>query len=176
MRLVDVLGVHVEVTSGSLLVLLREHEVPHRVLPLLVGEPEAAAIALAMGDEAPPRPLTHDLLATLVQTLDAHVDHVEVTELRDGAFVAELAVSGPSGERRLDSRPSDAIALAMRVDAPLFVSEAVLDEAGTLLPAEDEAGDEDEIDEEVDRFRAFLDQLDPEEFGDGGTSGGPPAR
>jgi bifunctional DNase/RNase len=160
MKLVDVLGVHVEVASGSLLVLLREHDAPHRVLPVAIGVNEANAIATAMAGETPPRPLTHDLLATLVETLEATVEHIEVTELRDGTFLAELSVQGPNGHRRLDSRTSDAIALAMRVDAPLFVDDAVLDEAGTVLPSEtDEA-----IDEEVDRFRSFLDELDPSQF------------
>jgi uncharacterized protein len=160
MKLVDVLGLHVEVTSGSLLLLLREQDEPHRVLPMVIGEAEALAIALALDHETPPRPLSHDLMASLVESLDAHVGHAEVTELRDGAFVAELTVSGPHGERRIDSRPSDAIALAMRVDAPLFVSEAVLDEAGAVLPSEDEEA----IDEEIDRFRNFLDDLKPADF------------
>ncbi|MGH9210564.1 MAG: bifunctional nuclease family protein [Acidimicrobiales bacterium] len=182
MKLVDVLGLHVETTNGSLLLLLREHEEPHRVLPIVIGETEALAIALAIDGQAPPRPLTHDLMVSLVESLDARVGHAEVTELRDGAFVAELAVTGPQGERRIDSRPSDAIALAMRVDAPLFVSDDVLEQAGAVLPDEDseqpddvlgdDAPDDEVIDEEVGRFRAFLDDLDPADFTppDEGTS------
>ena len=81
-----------------------------------------------------------------------------MTELRDGTFFAELTVSGPIGERRVDSRPSDAIALAVRVDAPLYVAGAVLDEAGAVLA---ETRDEEAIDEEVARFRSALDAFDP---------------
>ena len=155
---VDVVGVSLEAGSGAPVVLLREHDVPRRVLPIFVGPTEATAIALALSDRLPPRPLTHDLLAMLIETLDARVERVEVTELRDATFFAELAVSGPTGERRLDSRPSDAIALAVRVHAPLFVSGVVLDQAGATLA---ERLDEESIDEAVAQFRSALDTLDP---------------
>jgi bifunctional DNase/RNase len=158
MKLVEVVGLHIETTSGTPLVLLREHDEPHRVLPIFVGDPEAASIALALSGESAPRPLTHDVMAALMTSVDAHVDAVEVTELRDGAFVAELAITGPSGGTRLDTRPSDAIALALRLGAPLFVSDAVLDEAGTVLTEEP---DEEAIEEEVAEFRSLLDELDP---------------
>jgi uncharacterized protein len=164
-RSVDVVGLDLEATTRSAVVLLREQDAPHRVLPIFVGGREALAIALALNGESPPRPLTHDLLAALIESVDAHLEHVEVTELQAGTFLAELALQAPGGGRSLDSRPSDAIALALRVHAPLFVSEAVLDEAGALLPVATEA---DEIDENVDRFRAFLDQVDPAEFDAGG--------
>ena len=177
MRPVDVLGLNVEAANGGPLVLLREHDAPHRVLPISIGAPEAIAIGLALDHEVPPRPLTHDLLATFVRDLDARVDHVEVTELRNGTFHAELTVEGPTGQRRLDSRPSDAIALALRVDAPVFVSEDVLDEAGAILAvvtdddtveveidadaSTDVEVDEEAIEAEVARFRTLLDDLDP---------------
>ncbi len=154
---VELIGLAVEAGSDAPVVLLRERDEPHRVLPIFIGPVEATAIALALGDETPPRPLTHDLLATLVDTAQARVERVEVTELRDGTFLADLAVSGPAGERRVDSRPSDAIALAVRVDAPLYVAGAVLDEAGTVLA---ETLDEEAIDEEVARFRSLLQTLD----------------
>ncbi|HET6953732.1 MAG TPA: bifunctional nuclease family protein [Acidimicrobiales bacterium] len=160
MKHVDLIGLHLEASSGTPLILLREQDAPHRVLPIVVGGTEAAAIALALGDEPPRRPVTHDLMAALVESLGAHVDRVEVTELRDGAFHAELAMDGPTGAHRLDSRPSDAIALAVRVDAPLFVSEAVLDEAGAVLTEE---LDEESIEEEVARFRSFLDEVETAE-------------
>jgi hypothetical protein len=96
-------------------------------------------------------------MVTLVETAQARVERVEVAELPDGTFFAELAVSGPAGERRVDSRPSDAIALAVRVDAPLFVAGAVLDEAGAVLA---EAPDEEAIDDEAARFRAPLEAFD----------------
>jgi bifunctional DNase/RNase len=170
-RPVDVLGLNMEAGSGTPLVLLREQQAPYRVLPIFIGGREAVAIALALSGQSPPRPLTHDLLAALVESLDAHVDHVEVTEVREGAFVAELAVDGPHGSVSLDSRPSDAIALALRLDAPLFASDAVLDQAGALVTTDT---DEGVIDDEVDQFRAFLDEVDPAEFGKGAGPDEPP--
>jgi bifunctional DNase/RNase len=132
-KLVDLVGLHIESTSGAPLVLLREHEAPFRVVPIFVGAPEAVAIAAGMNGEVPGRPMTHDVMAGLIETLDAHVVAVEVTGLRNGAFLAELAVDGPHGARRVDSRPSDAIALAVRTGAPLFVADAVLEAAGSLI-------------------------------------------
>jgi len=171
-KLVDLIGLHVEATSGAPLVLLREHDAPHRVLPIFVGSAEAASIAVALSREVPPRPLTHDVMAALVESLDARVEAVEVTDLRDGAFLAELAVNGPHGARRLDSRPSDAIALAVRLGTPLFVSDAVLDEAGTVLT---EAPDEEAIDEAVAEFRSALEDLDSYDF-DGEAIAASPAQ
>lgn len=167
MKHVDLFGLTVEPGSGAPLVLLREHDEPHRVLPIFVGGPEAAAIALALGDERPPRPLTHDLLAEMVATLDVEVERVEVTALRDGTFFAELAVRGPTGSRRVDSRPSDAIALAVRLDAPLYASPEVLDEAGAILTY---SPDEATIEQEVEQFRSTLEGIDPADFADGRPS------
>ena len=161
MKPLDVLGINMDAQSDTPVVLLREHTAPHRVLPIFIGEPEAVAIAMALSGQAPRRPLTHDLLADLLENLDAHVDHIEVTEVRNGAFRAELTLRSRHGGIVLDSRPSDAIALALRVDAPVFASDAVLDEAGALLAVE---ADEDAIDEAIDEFRAFLDEVDPTDF------------
>jgi hypothetical protein len=171
---VELVALTLEAKSHAPLVLLREQDAPRRVLPIFVGPVEATAIALALGDESPPRPLTHDLMVMLVETAQARIERVAVTELRDGTFFAELAVSGPAGERRIDSRPSDAIALAVRVDAPLYVAGAVLDEAGAVwAEAIDEAAiDEAAIDEEVARFRSALDAVDPAQLrpDDGGEA------
>jgi bifunctional DNase/RNase len=141
-KLVDLVGLHIESTSGAPLVLLREHDAPFRVVPIFVGAPEAVAIAAGLKGDMPGRPMTHDVMAGLIATLDAHVVAVEVTGLRNGAFLAELAVDGPHGARRVDSRPSDAIALAVRTGAPLFVDDAVLEAAGTMIV---EAGDEESV-------------------------------
>lgn len=172
MKPVDVLGLNLEAGNGKPVVLLREQDEPHRVLPIFIGGYEAVAIALGLSDESPPRPFTHDLLAALIESLDAHVDHVEMTEVREGTFVAQLALWGPHGGVNLDSRASDAIALALRVHAPLFASEAVLDEAGAYVVVEpgDHAVDEDD----VDRFRDFLDQVDPSDFESPEGPGTPP--
>src|SRR6056297_1519679 len=163
---VELIGIQVDPTSGAAALVLREHDAPNRLLPIVVGQADASSIAIAASGARLPHPLAHDLMASLVDALDGHLDAVEVTELHDGAFLANLTVSGPAGESRIDTRPSDAIALAVRLQAPLFVSEAVPDEAGAL-PIEhetDQAALEMAIEAEVDEFRAFLDELDPADF------------
>ena len=158
MRLVEIAGCMSKRPPGPRSCCSGTQDAPHRVLPIFVGRAEATSIALALNGEAPPRPLAHDVMAALVESVDAHVDAVSVTHVRDGAFLAELAISGPGGELRLDTRPSDAIALAVRLGTPLFVSDEVLEEAGTVLT---EVPDEETIDEEVAEFRTLLDALDP---------------
>ncbi len=169
MHLVDILGIHLESTTGAPVVLLQEHDAPHRYLPVFLGDTEAAAIAFAVSGQAPARPLTHDLMAQLVDQLGAHVDAVEITDLREGTFIARLTLTGPTGHLALDTRPSDAIALAVRVDAPVYVDDEVLAAAGTL-PHTDDTDEADasplleltgeQIEHELDRFRAELDALD----------------
>ena len=168
---VELVGIQVDPVSGAAALVLREHDAPNRLLPIVVGQADASSIALAANGTRLPRPMTHDLMASVVDALDGRLDAVEVTELHDGAFLANLTLSGPAGEQRIDTRPSDAIALAVRLHAPLFVAEAVLDEAGALPPAEslddtvaDTVAVEAAIDAEVDQFRAFLDELDPTDF------------
>ena len=166
---VDLIGIQLDPLSGAAALVLREHDAPNRLLPIVVGHADASSIAIAASGSMPPRPLTHDLMASLVDALDGHLDAVEVTELHDGAFIANLTLSSPAGERRVDTRPSDAIALAVRLQAPMFVSEAVLDEAGALpidepVSEADQLAIETAIDAEVDQFRAFLDELDPTDF------------
>lgn len=184
MQLVDLIGIQLDPVAGVSVLVLREQDEPNRVLHIVVGGAEAASIAMAAQGVRPPRPMTHDLMATLVGSLDGHLDAVEVTELRDGAFVAALAVSGPAGSHRVDTRASDAIALAVRLHAPLLVSDEVLDEAGVVPePVEPEQLgveplDPEQIDAEVDAFRALLDELVPDDFapgrtGESGESGEP---
>jgi hypothetical protein len=108
-------------------------------------------------------------MATLIESFDGHLDAVEVTDLQEGSFLASLAISGPLGEHRFDTRPSDGIALAVRLHAPLYVSEHVLDEAATLPTVE---LDEVAIDAEVDQFRSFLAELEPGDFDDQNTPTG----
>ncbi len=160
---VELVGIQVDPISGSAALVLREHDAPNRLLPIVIGQADASSIAIAASGTRLPRPMTHDLMASMVDALDGHLDAVEVTELVDGAFLANLTLSGPGGQRRIDTRPSDAIALAVRLQAPLFVSEAVLDEAGAL-PMADEPFDDLAIDAEVDQFRAFLAELEPTDF------------
>jgi bifunctional DNase/RNase len=135
-------------------------EMPGRVLPVWIGAQEATSILVAVQGVTPPRPLAHDLMTRLLDALDGAVDRVEVTRIDDGTFYAEVTVTTPRGTRVIDARPSDAIALAARTDAPVWVADAVLLEAGI-----DDLDDDDPEDEEkVDEFRRFLDDIAPEDF------------
>lgn len=179
MRRVDITGIALEAHTGAPLVVLRERDEPHRLLPIFIGPPEASAIAIAASGQTPPVPLVHDVMAALVASLDGKVEAVEVNDLQEGTFFATISLTGPSGVRRVGSRPSDALALAARTGAPVYVSEGVLDEAGALPNPEepDDVGEMDDralehvldpaaIDAEVDSFRSFLDELDPSDFVD----------
>lgn len=161
MRAVDLLGLHLESTTGAPVVLLREHDEPHRVIPIFIGAPEATAIALAVSGEEAPRPLTHDLMAVVFGALGGTLEAVEVTELREGTFHALLRIDGVEGPIALDSRPSDGIALALRLDAPILVAEAVLEEAGTVIAEPDDPA---AIEGAVAEFRSFLAEVEPEDF------------
>lgn len=177
MKRVELAGLAVEENAGAPIVVLREHDEPHRLLPILIGGPEAAAIAMAAAGQQPVRPMSHDLMADLVRDLGGRLDAVEVTDLSEGTYAARLTVNSPTGEHWIDARPSDAIALALRLDAPVFVSDEVLDRAGELPVDEfDEASaapvievDGAALDEAIEEFRAFLDDVDASQFeqGDG---------
>ena len=154
----SLIGVRVEVPTNQPIVLLREEE-GTRFLPIFIGSPEATAIVYALQGLATPRPLTHDLFSDTLTQLDAHVTRVCVTELRDNTFFATITIQQDGGEIEVDSRPSDAIALAVRAEAPIFADDRVLEESA--IEFEGEEVNEEEI---VDEFRKFLDQVTPEEF------------
>nr|WP_153427065.1 bifunctional nuclease family protein [Streptomyces alkaliphilus] len=137
------------------IVLLREVG-GDRYLPIWIGPGEATAIAFAQQGMTPPRPLTHDLLKDVVEAFGEELASVRITDLRDGVFYAELVFA--SGVE-VSARPSDAIALALRVGSPIYGSDGVLDDAGIIIA--------DEQEDEVERFREFLDQISPEDFGTG---------
>ena len=153
----DVVGVRVEMPSNNPIVLLRER-VSGRYLPIWVGAVEATAIAYAQQGIVPPRPLTHDLLRDILEAMGVALTEVRITSLQEGVFYALLIFSNGV---EVSARPSDAIALALRVDAPIRGADEVLDEAGIDLPDDDEPPDEDQ----VEKFREFLDQVSPEDFG-----------
>lgn len=165
---VELMGLQVEPNTGAPIVLLRETAEPHRVLPVFIGTPEAIAIAVGIEGKTASRPLTHDLLIDVLEGADTRLERVDVTELVDGAFHAELRLHGPGGIRRVSSRTSDAIALAVRLGAPMFASEAVLDEAGLELVEVEETTDPPmsagEIEAAVEEFTSFLDEIDPADF------------
>jgi bifunctional DNase/RNase len=159
----ELLGVRVELPANTPVVMLREQDAARpRVLPILIGGPEASAIHSAMEGIVPPRPLTHDLAVTVIQSLGATLEKVVITEVREHTFYAQLHLRTASGELVVSSRPSDAIALAVRATAPIFAEETLLDEAAIEVPDDDEEeGDEEAI---LDEFRDFLDDVNPEDF------------
>ncbi|MDR6905163.1 bifunctional DNase/RNase [Agromyces sp. 3263] len=161
---VRVLGVALDAARQHIVLLkpLLEEPGEGRVLPIWVGAQEATSILIAVQGEQAPRPLSHDLITTLFGTLGARVDRVDVTRIDDGTFYAELSLTTPTGSQVLDSRPSDAIALAVRVHAPIWVADEVLDEAG--IPAEMVDFDQDDEEEKLDEFKRFLEDVDPEDF------------
>ena len=154
----SLIGVRVEVPSNQPIVLLRE-EGGTRFLPIFIGSPEATAIVYALQGMETPRPMTHDLFKTVLDDLSAKLDRVEITALQDGTFFAEIEIARNGERSRISSRPSDAIALAVRFGAevPIYADEAVLDEAGVLFEA-------DEEEQEVEQFKQFLDNVTPEDF------------
>lgn len=153
----EVVGVRVEMPSNNPIVLLRE-PVSGRYLPIWVGAVEATAIAYAQQGVVPPRPLTHDLMRDILGALGVTVSEVRITALEDGVFYAVIAFSNGT---EVSARPSDAIALALRVEAPIRGATEVMDAAGIDIPDEEPAADEDQ----VEKFREFLDQVSPEDFG-----------
>ncbi|GAA4369508.1 bifunctional nuclease family protein [Agromyces bauzanensis] len=160
---VRVLGVALD-ASGQHIILLKplgEEASAGRVLPIWIGSQEATSILIAIQGEQAPRPLTHDLMKTLLDTVGARVERIEVTRIEDGTFYGEITLTTPSGPVVLDARPSDSVALAARTEAPLFVADAVLEEAG--IPAEMVEPHTDE-EEALDEFKKFLEDVDPEDF------------
>jgi bifunctional DNase/RNase len=151
----ELTGVRVELPSNQPIVLLRERQ-GERYLPIWIGAAEAAAIALSLQGVVTPRPMTHDLLKTILEDLSVDVRRIIVTELRESTFFATIELTRQGEDLMVSSRPSDAIALAVRMSVPIFASEDVLEEASILIP-----GDEDE---EVEKFREFLDNVSPEDF------------
>lgn len=152
MREVDVIGVRVEMPSNQPIVLLRE-AAGDRYLPIWIGAVEATAIAFAQQGVVPPRPLTHDLMKDVLDATGNSLSEVQITDVRDGVFYASLVLG--SGVE-VSARPSDSIALALRTGSRIVCAESVLQEAGLSVP--------DEQEDEVEKFREFLDHVTPEDF------------
>lgn len=155
----SLVGVRVEVPTNQPIVLLREDE-GQRYLPIFIGPPEATAIVYALQGMETPRPMTHDLFKTVLDDMAVRLEQVVITELHDGTFYAEIELAGDGKAYRISSRPSDAIALAVRYEnpVPIYADEAVLEEAGVLFE------NEDEDEEQIEQFREFLDNVHPEDF------------
>jgi bifunctional DNase/RNase len=153
----ELIGVRIELPSNVPILLLREGE-GARYLPIWIGPNEATAIALALQEVVPQRPMTHDLLKLLVEGLGAEVARVDVTKLVDGTFFADLVLLRDGEQVSISARPSDAIALAARTGAAIFADRGLLDEAGVEI-------EEDGQEEEIEKFREFLEEITPEDFG-----------
>ncbi len=156
-------GVSFDLVGKQPIVLLKTAE-GNKFLPIWIGHPEAAAILMKLQSQAPPRPMTHDLFSDVLDQLGAQVVRITVTELRENTFYAQITLQQDGGEIEIDSRPSDAIALAIRAEAPIFAADRVIEESA--IEFEGEEIDQDRLDEEVAKFRNFLDEVTPEDFAD----------
>jgi uncharacterized protein len=167
MREMTLYGVSFEPIGKQPIVLLKTAD-DDRFLPIWIGHPEAAAILMRLQGAVPPRPMTHDLLADVVSELQGEIVRVTVTELRENTFHARITIVQDGREVEIDSRPSDAIALAVRCDAQIFAADDVIEESSIEFQ-----GDEDEqnfmsasslSDITPEEFRRFLENVTPEEF------------
>jgi bifunctional DNase/RNase len=161
----NLVGVRVELPGNQPIVLLKEQE-GERYLPIWIGTSEATAIAFALQGVVTARPMTHDLLKNILEELGVRIDRILITELRDGTFFATIEMARNGSSFEISSRPSDAIALAVRLGVPIFAHEDVLGEASIVI-REDE-----EQEEEVERFREFLENVRPEDFDEGTAAPG----
>jgi bifunctional DNase/RNase len=172
MREMTVFGVSFDIVGKQPIVLLKTQD-ENKFLPIWIGHPEAAAILMKLQGSASPRPMTHDLLTSILDQLEAEIARITVTELRENTFYAQITIVQNGHEIEIDSRPSDAIALAVRADAQIFASEEVIEESGI----EFEGGEEEAqsqiarvselADLDPEEFRRFLDEVTPEQFAEG---------
>ena len=154
-------GVSFDLVGKQPIVLLKTAD-GNKFLPIWIGHPEAAAILMKLQSQAPPRPMTHDLLNDMLEQLGAQVLRITVTELRENTFYAQITVQQDGTEIEVDSRPSDAIALAIRSEAPIFAADRVIEESAIEFEGEDV--DQETLDAEVAKFKRFLDEVTPEDF------------
>jgi bifunctional DNase/RNase len=153
----ELVGIELERPPNIPCLLLKETTGEGRVLPIFIGGPEATAIAFALEEVETPRPMTHDLMKDLLDELGATVERVTVTELRDATFFAEIVLSNAGTVHSVSARPSDAVALAIRAGAPVYAEEGVLEEAARA-PID---GMSDDV---VEQFKAFIDNVSPDDF------------
>lgn len=154
----ELVAVRIELPGNTPVVLLRELAGERRILPIFIGQPEATAIAFAIDGVVTPRPMTHDLMKNLLDEIGASVERVVVTDLSEGTFFAEIHLTLGETHHEVSSRPSDAIALALRVGCPIFAEDAVLAEAGLVEETEEES------EEVVEKFREFIESVNPDDF------------
>jgi bifunctional DNase/RNase len=164
MQEMHIYGVSFDLVGKQPIVLLKTAE-GNKFLPIWIGHPEAAAILMKLQSASTPRPMTHDLVTEMLDQLGAQVTRITVTELRENTFYAQITVQQDGSEVEIDSRPSDAIALAIRADAPIFAADDVIEESAIEFEG-DEINQED-LEREVSKFKQFLDHVTPDEFANG---------
>ncbi len=179
MREMSIDSIRVSLQNYQRVVILKDKD-SDRYLPIWIGANEADAIAVKLQEVSVPRPLTHDLLESVIQSLGARVNHILVSDLTDDTFYAKIVLQHNDSQTEIDSRPSDAIALAVRTQAPIFAADSVVDRAGVkmdqstgkaVISEEDEnrAPTEEEL-KSLSAFSDFIDSLDLEDLGEGGDS------
>ena len=154
-------GVSFDLVGKQPIVLLKTAD-GNKFLPIWIGHPEAAAILMKLQSQAAPRPMTHDLLSDMLEQLGAQIIRITVTELRENTFYAQITVQQDGTEIEVDSRPSDAIALAIRAEAPIFAADRVIEESAIEFEGEDV--DQEQLEAEVAKFKHFLEEVTPEDF------------
>jgi bifunctional DNase/RNase len=154
-------GVSFDMVGKQPIVLLKTVE-GNKFLPIWIGHPEAASILMKLQGATTPRPMTHDLLCSMLGELEVRCTQIAVTELRENTFYASITLNVNGREMEIDSRPSDAIALAVRSGAPIFAADEVISESA--IEFEHEVEDTDDV---VEKFKEFLDQVSPEDFAGG---------
>ena len=162
MQRMTIYGVSFDMVGKQPIVLLKTVD-GNKFLPIWIGHPEAAAILMKLQGASTPRPMTHDLLSDVLDQMEAKCEKVSVTELRDNTFYASITISMNGSELEIDSRPSDALALAVSVSAQIYEADEVIDESA--IEFEHEVEDTEEV---VEKFKDFLDEVTPEDFAAGG--------
>lgn len=156
----SIYGINLDLFSSSPIVILKVED-ENRYLPIWIGQPEARSILMKLQNQEFSRPLTHDLAVNLVTELGGSMDKVTVTELRDSTFFAVISVQVDGRTIEIDSRPSDAIALAVRAGAEIFAADEVIEEAAVVFEEAMEEAPEDEV---VDKFKDWMNRVSPEDF------------
>ncbi len=160
----ELVGVRVEVPDNTPVLILREQTGRQRVLPIMIGTPEASAIHFALEGIVSPRPMTHDLFVDVLTTLGATLQRVLITEIREHTYYAELYLQTANGPRVVSTRPSDAMALAVRTGADIYATEELMDAVGQDAAVAAVLDDEAEEESILDEFRDFIDSINPEDF------------
>lgn len=161
MKALSVRAVRLDRLSGTPVITLREDDAPRRQFEIFIGGPEAASIKSALDGETTPRPLTHDLYVHTIEKLGMEIVRVVLTHVTNGTYFAEVIIKTVDGEVVISSRPSDAVALALRAACPIYAHEELLEMVGEI-PEDETVSNEAEI---IDEFRDFIENISPEDFG-----------